>query len=80
MIHLHWICWQKKEFLHYEGLEKILQYKLSSGFDVPFCFPFVSILQVKRRNMERLTLCCGGNALNSVYDLSEDDLGYAGEV
>lgn len=30
--------------------------------------------------MERLTLCCGGNALNSLYDMTQDDLGYAGEV
>lgn len=40
----------------------------------------ISASQVKRRNMERLVLCCGGNALNSVYDMTETDLGYAGEV
>nr|BAN66190.1 T-complex protein 1 zeta subunit [Babesia bovis] len=37
----------------------------------------VALRRVKRRNMERLTLCCGGNACNSVEDLSEDDLGFA---
>lgn len=37
-------------------------------------------IQVKRRNMERLCLCCGGNALNSFYDMTEADLGYAGQV
>ena len=30
--------------------------------------------------MERLILACGGNAINSVDDLSEEDLGYAEEV
>ena len=30
--------------------------------------------------MERLILCCGGNAVNGVDDLTEEDLGYADEV
>ena len=30
--------------------------------------------------MERLPLCCGGNAVNSVDDLRPEDLGFAGEV
>lgn len=30
--------------------------------------------------MERLTLACGGFPINSVEDLSEDMLGYAGKV
>jgi T-complex protein 1 subunit zeta len=30
--------------------------------------------------MERLILACGGNAINSVDDLTEEDLGYAEEV
>jgi len=30
--------------------------------------------------MERLTLACGGNALNSIEDICEDDLGYAEKV
>lgn len=30
--------------------------------------------------MERLTLACGGNAVNSVEDLTESDLGYAGKI
>ena len=34
----------------------------------------------QRRNMERLTLACGGFPINSVEDLSEDMLGYAGRV
>lgn len=40
----------------------------------------VALRRVKRRNMERLTLCCGGNPCNSVEDLTEEDLGFAGEV
>ena len=30
--------------------------------------------------MERLTLACGGNAVNSVMELTEADLGYADTV
>eukprot|EP00917_Polyrhabdina_sp_WS-2016_P019479 GHVP01041648.1.p1 GENE.GHVP01041648.1~~GHVP01041648.1.p1 ORF type:complete len:540 (+),score=102.83 GHVP01041648.1:26-1621(+) len=40
----------------------------------------MALRRVKRRNMERLTLACGGNAMNSVDDLSKDDLGFAGQV
>ena len=36
--------------------------------------------RAKRRNMERLTLACGGFPINSVEDLSEDMLGWAGKV
>lgn len=40
----------------------------------------MALRRVKRRNMERLALCCGGNAVNSVDDLSEADLGFAHNV
>lgn len=40
----------------------------------------MALRRVKRRNMERLPLCCGGNAVNSVEDLRPEDLGFAGEV
>lgn len=40
----------------------------------------LGLRRAKRRNMERLTLACGGLAVNSVDDLSEDALGYAGHV
>jgi T-complex protein 1 subunit zeta len=36
--------------------------------------------RAKRRNMERLTLACGGSPIHSVEDLSPDMLGYAGKV
>lgn len=39
-----------------------------------------ALRRAKRRNMERLTLACGGNALNSFDDISEEDLGYAEKV
>lgn len=35
----------------------------------------LALRRAKRRNMERLTLAFGGNAVNSVEDLSEEDLG-----
>uniref|UniRef100_A0A8C5KWL6 Uncharacterized protein n=1 Tax=Jaculus jaculus TaxID=51337 RepID=A0A8C5KWL6_JACJA len=40
----------------------------------------VALRRAKRRNMERLTLACGGVALTSLDDLNPDCLGYAGLV
>lgn len=40
----------------------------------------IGLRRAKRRNMERLSLACGGSAVNSVDDLTEDVLGYAGSV
>eukprot|EP00914_Ancora_sagittata_P028607 GHVO01056496.1.p1 GENE.GHVO01056496.1~~GHVO01056496.1.p1 ORF type:complete len:548 (-),score=91.75 GHVO01056496.1:272-1765(-) len=40
----------------------------------------MALRRVKRRNMERLVLCCGGSAVNSVDELTPSDLGYADEV
>lgn len=40
----------------------------------------MALRRAKRRNMERLSLACGGIALNSVEDITEDQLGYAGLV
>ncbi|KAJ3034961.1 T-complex protein 1 subunit zeta [Rhizophlyctis rosea] len=40
----------------------------------------LALRRAKRRNMERLQLCCGGTAQNSVDDLSADILGHAGLV
>jgi len=39
----------------------------------------VALRRAKRRNMERLILACGGNAVNSVDDLTPEDLGWADE-
>ncbi|KAG9338988.1 hypothetical protein JZ751_024386 [Albula glossodonta] len=38
----------------------------------------VALRRAKRRNMERLTLACGGIAMNSVDDLTPECLGHAG--
>jgi T-complex protein 1 subunit zeta len=40
----------------------------------------LALRRAKRRNAERLMLAVGGNALNSVDDLTIDDLGWAGSV
>lgn len=40
----------------------------------------MALRRAKRRNMERLSLACGGMAMNSFDDLSEECLGYAGLV
>lgn len=40
----------------------------------------LALRRAKRRNMERLQLICGGEAQNSVDDLSPDVLGFSGTV
>jgi len=40
----------------------------------------MALRRAKRRNMERLTLACGGTALNSFDDMDESQLGFAGSV
>ena len=40
----------------------------------------MALSRAKRRNMERLSLACGGIPVNSVDDLSEKVLGFAGSV
>ncbi len=40
----------------------------------------MALRRAKRRNMERLTLACGGIPVSSVDDLSAEVLGYAGTV
>jgi len=40
----------------------------------------LALRRAKRRNMERLSLACGGMAMNSVDDLTPDVLGWAGNV
>jgi len=40
----------------------------------------MALRRAKRRNMERLTLACGGVAVNSTEDLTSEILGYAEEV
>merc|ERR1712071_154665 len=36
--------------------------------------------RAKRRNMERMTLACGGSPIHSLEDLDPSQLGYAGKV
>lgn len=45
-----------------------------------FFLGIMALRRAKRRNMERLSLACGGIAMNSFDDLTEDCLGYAGMV
>lgn len=40
----------------------------------------MALRRAKRRNMERLALACGGVAMNSVDELQEEHLGWAGVV
>lgn len=40
----------------------------------------LALRRAKRRNMERLQLAVGGEAVNSVDDLTRDVLGHAGTV
>ena len=40
----------------------------------------IGLRRAKRRNMERMALACGGQAMNTFEDLDESCLGYAGVV
>jgi T-complex protein 1 subunit zeta len=40
----------------------------------------LGLRRAKRRNMERLCLACGGNAVNSIDELCAEDLGWAESV
>lgn len=40
----------------------------------------VGIRRAKKRNMERIAKACGGNSVNAVEDLTENDLGYCETV
>lgn len=40
----------------------------------------IALRRAKRRNMERIVLACGGEAVNSVEKLEPSDLGYAEKV
>ena len=40
----------------------------------------LALRRAKRRNMERLSLACGGMAMNSLDDMTAECLGYAGSV
>ncbi|KAL3943703.1 MAG: hypothetical protein SGBAC_002210 [Bacillariaceae sp.] len=40
----------------------------------------ICLRRAKRRNMERLTLACGGSPIHSLADMEESQLGYAGKV
>ncbi|KAF8762629.1 hypothetical protein HU200_009157 [Digitaria exilis] len=48
--------------------------------DMILLVQIIALRRAKRRNMERLVLACGGEAVNSVDDLTEDCLGWAGLV
>lgn len=45
-----------------------------------YMLQIIGLRRAKRRNMERLVLACGGEAVDSVDDLTEDCLGWAGLV
>ena len=40
----------------------------------------IGLRRAKRRNMERLMLCCGGRAVNAVDGITPEDLGWADSV
>lgn len=62
-----------------EGNDKSFVVINEKGID-PICLEkfaaegIMALRRAKRRNMERIVLACGGNAVNSVDGLSEADL------
>ena len=65
----------KTEFklLYFQGIDPL-------SLDLLAKEGIVALRRAKRRNMERLTLACGGMAMNSVEDLTSECLGHAGLV
>jgi len=65
-----------------EGTDKTFVVINQKGID-PVCLDMfakegiIALRRAKRRNMERLTLACGGRGVNSSDDLQESDLGFA---
>lgn len=65
-----------------EGNNKSFVVINEKGID-PICLEMfanagiLALRRAKRRNMERIVLACGGSAVNSVEELTENDLGYA---
>merc|ERR1739844_337589 len=68
-----------------EGTDKSFVVINQKGID-PFSLDMfakegiMALRRAKRRNMERIPLACGGLAMNSIYDLTPECLGYAGLV
>lgn len=54
--------------------------KASLPLFLEFQIDILALRRAKRRNMERLSLACGGIPMNSVDDLSPAVLGFAGHV
>ena len=71
------VCGEDKEknfvVINQQGIDPISLDKLSRA-------GIVALRRAKRRNMERLTLACGGFPMNSLENLTPDCLGYAGVV
>ena len=59
-------------FVVYQGIDPL-------SLDLLAKAGIVALRRAKRRNMERLTLACGGQALNSFDEMTEDCLGFCGE-
>jgi chaperonin GroEL (HSP60 family) len=68
-----------------DGTDKTFVVINQKGID-PICLAALAkegvfaVRRAKRRNMERLVLACGGHALNSLEDVTVDDLGWADAV
>lgn len=60
-------------FLYFQGIDPI-------SLDMLAREGIMALRRAKRRNMERLTLACGGIAMNSLEEMTEECLGYAGNV
>jgi T-complex protein 1 subunit zeta len=68
-----------------DGTDKTMCIINQKGID-PLCLDMlakegiIALRRAKKRNMERLILACGGNAVHSFDDLTPEDLGYAERV
>lgn len=68
-------CDEKKSFvvLNQQGIDP-------NSLDLLAAAGITALRRVKRRNMERIALACGGSAVNCLDNMTPDVLGYAGLV
>lgn len=69
------VCTNGEGFLVYsqQGIDPICLDALAKA-------GIMGLRRAKRRNMERIPLCCGGHPINSLDDLSPECLGHAGLI
>ena len=72
-IHIHCLYFKSFVMINQKGIDPL-------SLDIFAKEGILCLRRAKRRNMERLTLACGGSPIHSIEDMDESQLGYAGRV